>query len=113
MRRLNNDNGTQSYRQLHLFRQQAYLNRLLRAAHELGFGGAFPADNAQAEAFISEFIDYILKWTKWYDPVKLVNSFPSKLQDGNEYSVRREIGNQFKIAFGFEQGLIAEFGISF
>jgi hypothetical protein len=113
MRRLNNEDGTQSYRQLHLFRQQAYLNRLLRAAHELGFGGAFPSDNAQAEAFISEFLDYIIKWTKWYDPTRFVNSFPSKLQDGNEYSVRREVGNQFKIAFGFEQGLIAEFGISF
>lgn len=113
MRRLNNPDGTQAFRQLHLFRQQVYLNRLMRAAHELGFGGAFPSDDAKAVEFISGHLDYILKWTKWYDPARLVNSFPSKLQEGSEYTVRREMGNQFKMAFGFEQGLVAEFGISF
>jgi hypothetical protein len=113
MRRLQTDDGSPSYRHLHLFRQQVYLNRLLRAAHELGFGGAWPSDNAQAEAMLSEYLNYILKWTKWYEPSKLVNSFPSKLMEGSEFTVRREQGNFFKVALNFEQGLIAEFGITF
>ena len=113
MRRLHNADGTQSYRHLHLFRQQVYLNRLLRAAHELGFGGAWPADNAQAEAMLTDFLQYILKWTKWYAPDTLVNSFPSRLQQGSEFTVQREQGNSFKVAFGFEQGLVDEFKINF
>ena len=113
MRRLHLTDGSQSYRHLHLFRQQVYLNRLLRAAHELGFGGAWPSDNAEAESMLTEYLSYILKWTKWYDPAKLVNSFPSRLQEGNEFTVHREQGNTFRVSFGFEQGLISEFGITF
>ncbi len=123
MRRLNLADGTTSYRHLHLFRQQVYLNRLLRAAHELGFGGAWPADNAQAEAQLRGHLEYLIKWApksrnadgdgKWYSPEKLVNSFPSKLQEGSEFTVQRENGNSFKVAFGFEQGLIDEFRINF
>lgn len=113
MRRQTMADGSQAYRHLHLFRQEIYLNRLLRAAHELGYGGAFPADKAQAEAMIGEFIEYILKWTKWYDPDKIVNSFPSKLTGKKGYEVVREEGNYFKMRFTFEQGLISEFGIRF
>ena len=123
MRRLHLTDGTQSYRHLHLFRQQVYLNRLLRAAHELGFGGAWPADNAQAEAQLRGHLEYLLKWApksrdsdgegKWYSPEKLVNSFPSKLHEGSEFTVQRENGNTFRVAFGFEQGLVDEFRINF
>ena len=113
MRRLHGLDGTQSYRHLHLFRQQVYLNRLLRAAHELGFGGEFPADDAAAEAQMAEFLDYILTWTKWYQPDVLVNSFPSKLQEGKEYTIHRKEGNTFEVEIGFDQGLIAPFSLRF
>ena len=104
MRRQNMADGSQAYRHLHLFRQEVYLNRLLRAAHELGYGGAFPADKAKAEATIGEFIEYILKWTKWYDPDNAVNSFPSRLQEGSEFTVVREQGNYFRVAFRSSRG---------
>jgi hypothetical protein len=113
LRRQHMADGTQAYRHLHLFRQEHYLNRLLRAAHELGYGGSFPTDKAQAEQLIGDFIEYILKWTKWYDPDKFVNSFPSRLADKKGYEVERQEGNYFKMRFKFEQGLISEFGIRF
>ena len=119
MRRLHASDGTQSYRHLHLFRQQVYLNRLLRAAFELGYGGSWPADNAEAETLMLEHLTNLLKWLpsggedKWYNPDKYVNSFPSKLLEKEPFTVHREQGNTFRVAFGFEQGLIAEFGITF
>lgn len=113
LRRLHKEDGEQSYRHLHLFRQEVYLRRLLRAAWELGYGGSMPEDNDKAVALLTDHLNYILKWTKWYDPEKLVNSFPSALKTGQEFKVQREGGNNFKIALYFEQGLIDEFGISF
>ncbi len=113
LRRLHRENGEQSYRHLHLFRQETYLKRLLRAAWELGYGGAMPEDNEKAEAILTDHLSYILKWTKWYDPEHLVNSFPSALKTGQEFKVQRDSGNNFKIILYFEQGLIDEFGISF
>jgi len=113
LRRLHKDDGEQSYRHLHLFRQEVYLKRLLRAAWELGYGGSMPEDKEKAEALLTEHLSYILKWTKWYDPARLVNSFPSALKAGQEFKVQREGGNNFKVVLYFEQGLIDEFGISF
>jgi len=113
LRRLHKEDGEQSYRHLHLFRQEIYLKRLLRAAWELGYGGSMPEDNEKAVAMLSDHLSYILKWTKWYDPEKLVNSFPSALKTGQEFKVQRDGGNNFKVALYFEQGLIDEFGISF
>lgn len=113
LRRLHKEDGEQSYRHLHLFRQEVYLKRLLRAAWELGYGGSMPEDNEKAVGMLSDHLNYILKWTKWYDPEKLVNSFPSALKTGQEFKVQREGGNNFKIVLYFEQGLIDEFGISF
>ena len=113
LRRLHREDGEQSYRHLHLFRQETYLKRLLRAAWELGYGGAMPEDNEKAEALLTDHLSYILKWTKWYDPERLVNSFPSALKAGNEFKVQRADGNNFKIILYFEQGLVDEFGISF
>ena len=113
LRRLHKEDGEQSYRHLHLFRQEIYLKRLLRAAWELGYGGSMPEDNEKAVAMLSEHLSYILKWTKWYDPEHLVNSFPSALKTGQEFKVQRDGGNNFKVALYFEQGLIDEFGISF
>ena len=113
LRRLHRENGEQSYRHLHLFRQETYLKRLLRSAWELGYGGAMPEDKEKAEAMLTEHLSYILKWTKWYDPEHLVNSFPSALKTGQEFKVQREAGNNFKVVLYFEQGLIDEFGISF
>ena len=113
LRRLHREDGEQSYRHLHLFRQETYLKRLLRAAWELGYGGAMPEDNEKAEALLTDHLSYILKWTKWYDPEHLVNSFPSALKTGNEFKVQRADGNNFKIILYFEQGLVDEFGISF
>lgn len=113
LRRLHKEDGTQSYRHLHLFRQEVYLKRLLRAAWELGYGGSMPEDKEKAEEMLTDHLNYILKWTKWYDPVKLVNSYPSELKTGQEFKVQRAEGNNFKIALYFEQGLIDEFGISF
>ena len=113
LRRLHKENGEQSYRHLHLFRQEIYLKRLLRAAWELGYGGSMPEDNEKAETMLSDHLSYILKWTKWYDPAGLVNSFPSALKTGQEFKVQRAGGNNFKIVLYFEQGLIDEFGISF
>jgi hypothetical protein len=113
LRRLHKEDGEQSYRHLHLFRQEIYLKRLLRAAWELGYGGSMPEDNEKAETMLTDHLNYILKWTKWYDPDKLVNSFPSALKTGQEFKVQRDGGNHFKIALYFEQGLIDEFGISF
>ena len=113
LRRLHREDGEQSYRHLHLFRQETYLKRLLRSAWELGYGGAMPEDNEKAEAMLTDHLSYILKWTKWYDPEHLVNSFPSALKAGNEFKVQRADGNNFKIILYFEQGLVDEFGISF
>ena len=113
LRRLHRENGEQSYRHLHLFRQETYLKRLLRSAWELGYGGAMPEDKEKAEAMLTDHLSYILKWTKWYDPEHLVNSFPSALKTGQEFKVQRDTGNNFKIVLYFEQGLIDEFGISF
>ena len=113
LRRLHREDGEQSYRHLHLFRQETYLKRLLRSAWELGYGGAMPEDNEKAEAMLTDHLSYILKWTKWYDPEHLVNSFPSALKTGQEFKVQREVGNNFKIILYFEQGLVDEFGISF
>jgi hypothetical protein len=113
LRRLHREDGEQSYRHLHLFRQETYLKRLLRSAWELGYGGAMPEDNQKAEAMLTDHLSYILKWTKWYDPEHLVNSFPSALKTGQEFKVQRENGNNFKIILYFEQGLVDEFGISF
>lgn len=115
MRRLHSADGTQSYRHLHLFRQQVYLNRLLRAAFELGFGGSWPADNAEAEAQMLEHLANLLKpWVGWYSPDKFVNSFPSRLSEKEPFTVHREPGsNTFRVAFSFEQGLIAEFKVAF
>ncbi len=113
LRRLHREDGEQSYRHLHLFRQETYLKRLLRSAWELGYGGAMPEDNEKAEAMLTDHLSYILKWTKWYDPEHLVNSFPSALKTGQEFKVQREAGNNFKIILYFEQGLVDEFGISF
>ncbi len=113
LRRLHKEDGNQSYRHLHLFRQEVYLKRLLRAAWELGYGGSMPEDKAKAEEMLTDHLNYILKWTKWYDPAKLVNSYPSELKTGQEFKVQRAEGNNFKIALYFEQGLIDEFGISF
>ena len=62
---------------------------------------------------LTDHLSYILKWTKWYDPEHLVNSFPSALKTGQEFKVQREGGNNFKIILYFEQGLVDEFGISF
>ena len=113
LRRLHKEDGEQSYRHLHLFRQEIYLKRLLRAAWELGYGGSMPEDDEKAVGMLTDHLNYILKWTKWYDPDKLVNSFPSALKTGQEFKVQREGGNNFKIVLYFEQGLIDEFGISF
>jgi len=113
LRRLHKEDGNQSYRHLHLFRQEVYLKRLLRAAWELGYGGSMPEDKEKAEEMLTDHLNYILKWTKWYDPLKLVNSYPSELKTGQEFKVQRAEGNNFKIALYFEQGLIDEFGISF
>jgi len=113
LRRLHREDGEQSYRHLHLFRQETYLKRLLRAAWELGYGGSMPEDNEKAVGMLTDHLNYILKWTKWYDPDKLVNSFPSALKTGQEFKIEREGGNNFKIVLYFEQGLIDEFGISF
>ena len=113
LRRLHREDGEQSYRHLHLFRQETYLKRLLRSAWELGYGGSMPEDNEKAEAMLTDHLSYILKWTKWYDPEHLVNSFPSALKTGNEFKVQRADGNNFKIILYFEQGLVDEFGISF
>ena len=113
LRRLHKEDGDQSYRHLHLFRQEVYLKRLLRAAWELGYGGSMPEDKDKAEGMLTDHLNYILKWTKWYDPAKFVNSFPSELKTGQEFKVQRAGGNNFKIALYFEQGLIDEFGISF
>ncbi len=113
LRRLHREDGEQSYRHLHLFRQETYLKRLLRSAWELGYGGSMPEDNEKAEALLTDHLSYILKWTKWYDPERLVNSFPSALKTGNEFKVQRADGNNFKIILYFEQGLVDEFGISF
>ena len=114
MRRLHTgDTGERVYRHLHLFRQQVYLNRLLRAAHELGYGGSWPSDNGEAEQMFTDHMNFLLKWTRWYDPLKLVNSFPSRLKEGAEFSVHREEGNTFRVSLNFEQGLISEFKVSF
>ncbi|MBC8103161.1 MAG: hypothetical protein H7Z41_11295 [Cytophagales bacterium] len=114
MRRLHSgESGERVYRHLHLFRQQVYLNRLLRAAHELGYGGSWPSDNAEAEQMFTDHMNFLLKWTRWYDPTKLINSFPSRLKEGDEFSVRREEGNSFRVALNFEQGLVAEFKVAF
>lgn len=113
LRRLHKEDGEQSYRHLHLFRQEIYLKRLLRAAWELGYGGSMPEDNEKAVEMLTDHLNFILKWTKWYDPDKLVNSFPSALKTGQEFKVQRDGGNHFKVALYFEQGLIDEFGISF
>lgn len=113
LRRLHREDGEQSYRHLHLFRQEVYLKRLLRAAWELGYGGSMPEDKEKAEGMLTDHLNYILKWTKWYEPERLVNSFPSALKTGQEFKVQREGGNNFKIVLYFEQGLIDEFGISF
>lgn len=113
LRRLHKEDGEQSYRHLHLFRQEVYLRKLLRAAWELGYGGSMPEDKEKAEEMMTEHLNYILKWTKWYEPAKFVNSFPSALKSGQEFKVQREAGNNFKIVLYFEQGLIDEFGISF
>lgn len=115
MRRLHGADGTQSYRHLHLFRQQVYLNRLLRAAHELGYGGSWPSDDAEAEAQMLEHLTNLLKpWVGWYNPDKFVNSFPSRLSEKEPFTVHREQGsNVFRVAFNFEQGLIAEFKVVF
>lgn len=113
MRRLHKEDGEQSFRLLHLFRQEVYLKRLLRAAWELGYGGAMPDDKEKAEQMLADHLSFILKWTKWYDPTHYVNSFPSALQPGNEFKVQREEGNSFKVVLYFEQGLVDEFGISF
>ncbi len=113
LRRLHKEDGEQSYRHLHLFRQEIYLKRLLRAAWELGYGGSMPEDNEKAEGMLADHLNYILKWTKWYAPEKLVNSFPSALKTGQEFKVQRDGGNNFKVVIYFEQGLIDEFGISF
>ena len=113
LRRLHREDGEQSYRHLHLFRQEVYLKRLLRAAWELGYGGSMPEDNEKAEGLLADHLNYILKWTKWYDPEHLVNSFPSALRASQEFKVQREAGNNFRVMLYFEQGLIDEFGISF
>src|SRR5262249_2865233 len=113
LRRVPLPDGSQTYNNLNQFRQQIYLNRLLRAAHALAYQPSFPANNEEAEADIQDILDYILKWTGWYAPEKYVNSFPSKLSQGHEFTVHREMGNFFKVIWGFEQGVIAEFGLSF
>ena len=113
MRRINDVDGTSSYRMLHLFRQQVYLNRLLRAAHELGFAGSFPADNTEAEDFLRDHVNFIITFSKWHNPGHYVNSFPSKLAKEEPFTVTRIAGNNFRFAFRFDQGLISEFGVSF
>src|SRR5579872_7081910 len=109
---LHNADGSQSYRPLHLFRVEVYLNRLLRAAQELGFGGSWPQNDAQAERMLGEFLQFMLKWAKWYDPDRLVNSFPSRLQEGAEFTIHREIGNVFRIGLGFVEGQAGEFRLT-
>lgn len=113
MKRMIRNDGSSTYSHLHLFRQQAYLSRLLRAAHELGYAGSLPSNNDEAEAFISGFISYILNWTGWYAPEKLVNSFPSRLREEEPFKVNREVGNSFNVTFNFEQGMIGELVVKF
>ena len=113
MRKINNPDGSSTFRHLHLFRQERYLRRLFRAAHALDLSPAFPEDNAEFEAEMSGYLDYLLTWAGWYKPGNLYNSFPTKLKGETPYTVKRTVGNNVTLQFNFSQGMTDRFDIAF
>ena len=112
MRKTIGDKG-ESFRHLHLFRQEHYLLRLFRAAHQLDYGPAFPEDNAEAEAEVSENLNYLLQWSGWYKNGSLFNSFPSKLSGETPFTIKRGVGNNFSLQFNFSIGMTDPFALIF
>ena len=113
MRKVNNADGTTSFRHLHLFRQERYLRRLFRAAHGLDLNPAFPEDNAEAEAEVSENLGWLLQWAGWYKDGKLFNSFPSKVNSETPFTVSRSVGNKFAMKFNFAGVMTDPFDMEF
>lgn len=70
------DTGEQRYIQIHHWRQQRYLQRLLFAAYWKGYAGVWPGAEEMAA-----LMNQITNWMGWYDMQRegYVNSFPSEL----------------------------------
>jgi len=107
------DQGQYCYVPIHHYRQYTYLKRLLKVAHAIGRGGAWPRyDEMQT------LMDNLIQFFGWYDINKegYVNSFPSLLE-GDKIIVEpigdgaSQRGYHFKLPF--PDYIIGEMEITF
>jgi hypothetical protein len=107
------DQGQYCYVPIHHYRQYTYLKRLLKVAHAIGRGGAWPRHDE-----MQTLMDNLIQFFGWYDINKegYVNSFPSLLE-GDKIIVEpigdgaSQRGYHFKLPF--PDYIIGEMEITF
>jgi len=112
LRRYMSDAG-ERYLQLHHYRQQVYLRRLLFAAYYIGQAGAWP-NQQQMETLMEK----IIKYMGWYDFTNegYVNSFPSELENHTIFVETVQEGTEtvgFRFRLPFKAAVTGEMDISF
>jgi hypothetical protein len=113
LRRFMSEAG-ERYMELHHYRQQVYLRRLLFAAYYIGQAGAWP-NQQQMQALMER----ITKHMQWYDTTPrqgYVNSFPSELEGDTIIVETVQEGNEtvgFRFRLPFKAAVTGEMDISF